>query len=149
MTGRGKSAEGEAQRFNVQLLIVHPTIDPAEITATLGLQPIIVHRAGTSRMTPAGTSLPGRYPDTRWRYSIRHEVKGQWFRREMAALLDRLDPHKTFLAEVRATGGKAAVMLQFLGDDGYFGDELGRDLLARLVDLQLDFGIEVFTVPQA
>jgi hypothetical protein len=38
-------------------------------------------------------------------------------------------------------------MVQFLGD-GYFGDEIPRDLLARLLDLELDLGIECFTEPQ-
>ena len=40
------------------------------------------------------------------------------------------------------------VIVQFLGD-GYFGDKVGRDTLAKLVELELDFGIECFSTPQS
>jgi hypothetical protein len=39
------------------------------------------------------------------------------------------------------------VILQSLGD-GYFGDDIPREILARLTDLELDLGIECFTAPQ-
>lgn len=148
MTTDGEGGTDPAKRFDVELFIVHPTMDPAAITAALGLQPAIVHGVGNRRTTPKGTVLPGHYPDTRWRHSVRHETEGQWFRHEVAALLDQLAPHKAFLEEVRATDGQATVIVQFLGD-GYFGDELGPDLLGRLIDLRLGFAVEVYGVPQS
>jgi len=32
--------------------------------------------------------------------------------------------------------------------DGYFGDEIPQAILARLIDLELDFGIECFADPR-
>lgn len=139
---------GTSRRFDVELFIVHPTLDPAEITAALGLEPKVTHPVGERRQAPNGTLLPGQYRDTRWRHSVRYEVKHQHFADAVAALLDRLEPHNAFLRNLRSTGGEACVIIQFLGD-GYFGDKLPKKTLAQLADLDLDFAIECFSVPQS
>jgi hypothetical protein len=41
------------------------------------------------------------------------------------------------------------LIVQFLGDDGHFGDVLPLDTLAKLTGLQLELGVEVYTVPQS
>jgi hypothetical protein len=137
-----------SKRFDVELFIVHPTLDPAEIDAALGLDAKFAHRAADQRRTPKGLPLPGKYRDTRWRHSRRYETPDQWFADKVAELIDCLEPHKPFLKNLRLTGGKASILVQFLGD-GYFGDEIPRDTLARLVNLELDLGIECFTDPQS
>ncbi|QEN90937.1 DUF4279 domain-containing protein [Labrys sp. KNU-23] len=142
-----ENSQQDMQRFDVQLFIVHPSIEPDEITAAIGLEPTRQHPAGKPRVTPKGTSLPGVYPDTRWRYSERHHVEEQWFASSVEELVDRLLPHKSFLLGLRESGGETCVIVQFLGD-GYFGDEVPLRTLAKLVELGLDFGIEVFDVPQ-
>jgi hypothetical protein len=63
-------------------------------------------------------------------------------------LVESLVPHKRFLHHVRDTGGTAEIIVQFLGE-GYFGDSVPLATLARMTDLQLDFGIECFNVPQS
>lgn len=55
---------------------------------------------------------------------------------------------KAFLAELKSTGGRAVVIVGFLGD-GYFGDEIPVETLAKLAELGLDLGIECFSVPQS
>lgn len=135
-----------SKRFDVELFIVHPTMDPAEISAALGLDAKFAHRVGDQRKTPKGAPLSGAYQDTRWRYSRRHETPDQLFVGKIAELIDCIEPHKAFLKELRSTDGKACLILQFLGD-GYFGDEIPQAILARLIDLELDFGIECFAAP--
>src|SRR5262245_21485980 len=120
--------DGTPRHFHVMLFIVHPTMDPSEITAALGLEGHIVHPVGEQRRTPKGTLLPGKYRDTRWRHSMRYEIKDQWFAHAVAELVDRLVPHRTFLRHLRATGGKAWINIEFLGD-GYFSDAIPRDVL--------------------
>ena len=129
-------------------MIVHPTLDPAEIAAALGLEAEFSHRVGDRRKTPKGTSLPGTYRDTRWRHCRDYETPNQWFAEKVAELVDCLEPYKSFLRSLRSSGGSACVIVQFLGD-GYFGNEIPCDLLTRLGDLALDFGIECYTVPQS
>jgi hypothetical protein len=144
----GTDAEAStSKRFDIALFIVHPTLDPAEISAALGLDAKSSHRVGDQRKTPKGTPLVGTYQDTRWRHSRRHDTPDQWFADKLAELIDCLEPHREFLKKLRATGGKASVIVQFLGD-GYFGDEIPQDSLTRLTGLELDLGIECFTVPQ-
>ncbi len=63
------STEATSKRFDVELFIVHPTLDPAEIDVTLGLDAKFSHRVGDQRKTPAGRLLKGTYQDTRWRQS--------------------------------------------------------------------------------
>ena len=99
-------------------------------------------------MAPNGTVLRGTYPDTRWRHSIRYELKGQWFASKVTELVDSLVPYKAFFHHLRATGGTAEILVQFLGD-GYLGDSLPSETLEKMSTLQLDFGIECFVVPQS
>lgn len=140
--------DGSQRRFDVELFVVHPTLDPADITAAFGLEAHFVHPVGQPRRTPKGTPLPGTCPDTRWRHSVRHSVEDQWFADRLADLVDRLVAKKAFLAELKSTGGRASVIVQFLGD-GYFGDEISVETLAKLAELGLDLGIECFSVPQS
>jgi hypothetical protein len=140
--------EGSPRRVDVELFIIHPTMTPADITAALGLESDVEHRVGGQRKTPKGTLLGGTYPDTRWRHCIRLELRNQWFADKIALLLDRLTPHREFFGHVRATGDRAAIIIQFLGD-GYLGDSVSSETLGRLVELQLDFDIECYAVPQS
>ena len=140
--------EGPSRRVDVELFIVHPTMNPAEITAALGIEAHFAHSVGDLRKTPKGTPLEGQYRDTRWRHCIRYELRDQWFADKIAVLVNSLAPHKAFLHRVRATGGTAEIIVQFLGD-GYLGDNVPLQTLATMTELQLDFGIEVFTVPQS
>ncbi|MBV9548203.1 MAG: DUF4279 domain-containing protein [Alphaproteobacteria bacterium] len=139
--------EGPLRRFDVELLIIHPTLDPAVITAALGLQPSRSHRVGDPRQTPKRTPLPGNYRDTRWLHCIEVELKDQWFAEEVTKLVERLMPHKAFFKNLRATGGKADLIVQFF--DAYYGDNLARETLAKLVELELELGIECFSEPQS
>jgi hypothetical protein len=123
-------------------------MDPAEITARLELEGHFVHPVGAQRKTPSGMLLPGNYRDTRWRHSSRHHVEDQWFAAAVGEFVERLERHKAFFANLRSTGGRAIVIVRFLGD-GYSGDEIGRNTLAKLVELELDFGIESFSTPQS
>jgi hypothetical protein len=73
--------------FDVELLIIHPTLDPAEIGSRLALDAEFSHRVGDQRKTPKGARLPGSYRDTRWRHSRRYETSDQWFAGKVAELI--------------------------------------------------------------
>jgi hypothetical protein len=139
--------DGSLKRFDVGLLIVHPAMAPAKITNALGMEPRAVQGVGEPRRTPKGRSLAGNYPDTRWRFRVRYETEDRWFATRIAEFADRLMPHKEFFRKLRSSGGTACIIVQFLGD-GYFGDEVSRGTLAKLLELELDLGIESFKVAQ-
>jgi Domain of unknown function (DUF4279) len=142
-------AADTSQRFDVQLFIVHPTLAPAEISSALGLDAHFSHPVGEHRRTPKGRLLSGVNADTRWRHRVRHTVTGQWYAAQVTSLVDRLEPHKAFFADLQSTGGTACIIIAFLGDDGYFRDEIPTTTLAKLVDLKLALAVECFTVPQS
>jgi hypothetical protein len=141
-------ATGTLIRFDVDLFIKHPSLDPLDISRALGMEGHFSHRVGDQRKTPKGTLLSGVYPDTRWRHCIRHAVTGHLFVAEVVDLVARLEPHKEFFANVRATGGSASIIIQFLGD-GYLADEIPSATLAKLAELGMALGIECFTEPQS
>jgi hypothetical protein len=136
------------RRFDVELFIVHPSLDPSDISRALGMEGHSAHRAGDQKKTPKGTLSPGVYSDTRWRHSIRHTVTEQWFASQVEGFVARLEPYKEFLTNLRETGGSATVIIQFLGD-GYLADNIPLTTIAKLGELGLSLGIECFIDPQS
>lgn len=132
-----------SKRFQIDLFIVHPSIDPDELDANLQLVGHFRHKAGDERRTPKGAPLEGTYPDTRWRHTVRFETKGNHFSDQLTSFVDEIAHHRDYLAQLLRTGGRLCVILNFLGD-GYFGDKIPTATLARLTDLGLDLAIEVF-----
>lgn len=63
--GDADADESPSRRVDVELFIVHPTMSPAEITATLGIEADVAHRVGDLRKTPKGIPLEGQCRDTR------------------------------------------------------------------------------------
>jgi hypothetical protein len=139
----GESPEDDKRRFHVELFIVHPSMDPKDIGEALGLEAHVAHRVGDPRKTPKGAPLSGTCPDTRWRYCVERIVKDQWFAFEVTRLVNSLEPHKDFLAQIESTGGSASIIIQFM--DGYLSDEIPLATLATLVNLKLSLGLECYT----
>jgi hypothetical protein len=63
-------------------------------------------------------------------------------------LVDSLERHKAFFANLKSTGGRASVIIQFLGD-GYLADEIPLATLVKLVELELALAIECYVDPQS
>ena len=134
--------------FFVALNIIHPSLDPDDISRELGLDPRNAHRVGAPRSTPTGQPLPGRYRDSRWRYQSSRGFKDDEVDDVIVELLNVLAPSRAFLRHMRSTGGRLSIILSFQGR-GYVGSELPPNALAMMADLQLDLGIEFFSVPQS
>ncbi len=91
--------------------------------------------------------MPGQYPDTRWRHSTQHDLEVQHFAKMVTAFVAKLEASKDFLNGLAASGGEGEIVVQFLGD-GYYGDTLPRTTLARIAQLGLGLGLEVYPVAQ-
>lgn len=135
-------ADDDLLRYSVRLLIRHPNIDPDRITSTLRLTPHLAAVAGSVRKNPLGAVLPGLHKDSVWSYWFRAERKRQFFS-DAAKLIDKLEPHKTFLTEIEQGGGSICLILDLPGDIN-MGSVLSWRDLARLGALRIDLGIEVF-----
>jgi hypothetical protein len=64
------------------------------------------------------------------------------FASDLLRLIDALGPHQEFFAEVKADGGTASIIIQFM--DGFLADELSSTTPARLAELDLSLGIECY-----
>src|SRR5262245_10670182 len=87
---------GMVKRFDIELFIIHPTLDPKRISAELGLEAKVAQRVGDQRRTPAGRPLAGTYEDTRWRHSRRFETSGQHFVDGVLGLIADVETRKAF-----------------------------------------------------
>lgn len=135
------------QRIGFDLFISHPILSADAISACLGLEPDFWHSVNEPRQKLTGQRLSGRHTDTRWRYARRQILPSQHFTSYFVQFVDSLAPHSSYFAELAATGGSATIIISFLGD-GHYGDSLERGILAKLVALNLDLGIESYSTRQ-
>jgi hypothetical protein len=136
--------------FTVSLRIRHPRIDPATITATLGIQPQHTWRAGQPRCDPAGAELGGAHHDSYWMGRLMDEpqlssdsvsVEGV-----ILKTLRQLRRAQPFLEQLRAEGGVAELFVSLYARDD-FRLELSSDSLILLGRLHLAVALDVHPHP--
>ncbi len=74
-------------------------------------------------------------------------MDGPRFMKELKELVERLSPLEQVFERIKSGGGSACLIVSFLGD-GHFGDTLPAAILAKIANLHLDLGVEVFSTPQ-
>jgi hypothetical protein len=134
--------ENRDLRYRIRFVIHHPDIDPDRITKTLQLTPQYYAIAGSVRKTPKGNVLPGLHRTSLWSHSFRVE-RHRLFFSEIVKMIDRLEPHKAFLNEIAGSGGFINLIVDLPGDVNIGSDFRWRDM-ARLSDLHIDLGVEVY-----
>ena len=133
--------------FTMSLRIWHPGMDPAEITAALGLQPVRTMRAGERRMTPKGQLLDGLNAESYW--CADPFQRGEWLSSDdtiedlVAETLGWVEPHRAFLLRVRDEGGRMILWVSSYSPRNYTF-ELPPELLVRCGSLGLGFVHDVY-----
>jgi Domain of unknown function (DUF4279) len=132
--------------FTVSLHIRHPTIDPARITQTLGIEPQHTWQAGGPRRGPTGEELEGVYRESYWTARLMDEpqlsaegVSVESVLRETASLLRR---SRGFLEQLSSDGGVAELQVSLFAR-GDFRLELPAESLALLGRLRLEVVLDV------
>lgn len=132
--------------YVIDLRIHHPSVDPADISRTLGLDPSRSCRVGKPRSTPKGTPLRGIYSETYWSGGI---DGGIWIDSSDQAVVDAivrmigfLESHATFVQSL-AVDGRVTLMISTQSHHMY-GLELPPDILARMAALGLSFAHEIY-----
>lgn len=120
--------------FKVSLHVLHPTMDLAEITQTLGLTPWKSSAAGPPRKPP--------YDQAWWA----HQFDGSAIR-DLAPFLDeiasRLEPHRDFLRTLSELGGRLELFCGILVDFNW--DEIfSAPLMGRLASLGIDLRLDAY-----
>ena len=132
--------------FTVSLRIRHPAVDPATITAALGIEPQHAWRAGHPRCDPAGAEIGGAHYDSYWMARLMDEpqlssesvsVEGV-----ILKILANLRRAQSFLEQLHAEGGVAELHVSLYAR-GAFRIELPADSLALLARLHLAVALDV------
>ena len=131
------------QSHSVTLRICHPSIDPAEISDTLGLSPIGAWKAGGPRLTPRGRAL-GLARHSFWYCNVaKSGESGEDLASDVARLTAQLEPHAAFFHRIRSEGGSVEFFIGWF-IEGMAGEEFGYELLARLGRLQIDLSFDLY-----
>ena len=130
----------------VDLRISHPSMDPAAITAALGLSPKVSWKAGDMRMTPAGQRLPGFRKATYWSSAAGQDAwrdsEEEKVEERLSLLLDVLERHADALREIAVSGNVRIWMST--GSDQNYALDLPPVLLRRLASLDVGLVHDVY-----
>jgi uncharacterized protein DUF4279 len=132
--------------FTISLRIRHPTIDPATITQTLGIEPQHTWRVGDRRRDPAGGEREGVYRESYW---MGHLMEAPQLSSERSSVeivllqtLAQLRRSHCFLEQLHNDGGVAELHVSLFARET-FRLELAADALALLGRLSLAVALEV------
>jgi Domain of unknown function (DUF4279) len=138
--------------FTVSLRIRHPTIDPAEITRTLGIEPQHSWRAGESRRAAQGQRGEGSYRESYWigefrelDAGLRGVVATEAVLLQAVVLLRRSQP---FLTRLQSEGATVDLFVEVVGSTE-FTLGLSPQLLSLLSKAGLAVVLNVHAEAQA
>ena len=128
--------------FTVSLSIRHPSIDPREITRTLGFEPQHSWRAGELRRTAQGHPLEGTYHESYWTGEFREldsSLRGVVdIEAVLLAAVVQLRRSQPFLSRLQADGGTVELFIEVAG-----GTEFTFSLSPQLLSMLARSGFSV------
>lgn len=128
--------------YRVRIRILHPTEPLDCITASTGVTPTVLQRAGDPRVNPSGKPLHGTFPCSLWGWSEEFR-NSRDFSAGVARAIDIIAPIAELVSGLRSSGGQVEVILHLRGDQN-IGAIIRSGELARMAALGIDFGIEIF-----
>jgi hypothetical protein len=127
------------RRYDISLRIWHPQMDPARITATLGLEPRVARSAGSPRPSDGGGAA---YESSYWTAPLISDQSLD-LARFIADQTRRLTAHVDFLGEIKRTGGRIEFFIGWFVD-GNVGEVFESALLAQLGALGIDLAFDIY-----
>jgi hypothetical protein len=136
--------------FTISLRMRHPSIDPAAITQTLGIEPQHTWKAGAPRCGPTGEALEGVYRESYWLGRLMEEPQLSSTRVSVESVLRQILAHlrrsQSFLEQLDAEGGVAELYVSMFARED-FRLELSARSLALLGRLGLAVALEIHPQP--
>lgn len=122
-------------------------MDPTDITAAIGFTPKRCWKAGEPRTTPTGRRLEGTNRETYWYTKMcGSEMPRSSLSAAIDSSLDKLSMYRTFLQEIRATGGRSEFFVGW-----FFGSQAGETFLystlSRMAELGIDLSLDNYHDP--
>lgn len=128
--------------FTVSLTIRHPSIDPREITRTVGFEPQHSWQAGDMRRTAQGQPLEGTYHESYWTGEFREldsSLRGVVeIEAVLLAAVVQLRRSQAFLSRLQAEGATVELFIEVVG-----GTEFTFSLSPQLLSMLARSGFSV------
>lgn len=132
--------------FILDIRICHPSVDPADISRTLGMTPQWARKAGEPRSTPKGRRLEGVNAESYWTcdpFNLRWGTSdGRSFEDALEDMLVLLEPHAAFLVDLAREGRNTLWFSSHSNRN--FAVEIPPDALARLAALRFSLIHDVY-----
>ena len=131
--------------YSVSLRVRHPSLDPAELTRALRLEPLHCWRAGEPRRSDTGAALGGEHHDSYWAAPLPGEAVGAAaFPLELflGRQLLQLGRHRELLDRLRAEGGQVSLLVEISPDESAvltLGTAVSRQLADLNIELEFQF----------
>lgn len=129
-------------KHTVSLRVEHPTVDPDQISAQLGIKPDTKWMAGSERVSPKGNLLDGKHEKSYWSCALESDDR-VGLADFLTTFTARLEAHKDFLRWIRSTGGRTEYFVGWFSN-GNSGEIFSCDLLGKLSDLCIDLSLDVY-----
>jgi hypothetical protein len=118
--------------------VYHADLDPAEVTARLGVASTTAQRRGDTRPSTGRVSIGA------WFLSSVDAVASRDLRRHIDWVLDELGESAAVLAELRAAGCKTIVSCYWTSAAGHGGPTVSPEQMARLAASGLEVSFDVY-----
>jgi hypothetical protein len=146
--GTSKVAEmaaGADNTYEVVLRVRHPTLDPAELTGTLRIEPEHCWKAGDPRVSQSGQPLGGQHRDSYWSAPLPVESVGGAILSREAALnqqLLSLTRHRDYFKRLQGDGAELSLVVEIPAVSGP-AITLNAVALRRAADLNIEIEFQV------
>lgn len=139
--------------YCVTLCISHPSIEPDEITQSLGIQPYKTRKVGEPFVSSAGKISDKKSKDTYWRAAL-HEDEHLYSNN--ISLEDflinqnmELKKYTKYFEGLVKSGGYVEYFVGLFSDDGLNASiTLNPDLLKKTGELNISIGLDIYAFPQ-
>lgn len=135
-------SEMNSFEYCASLHVLHPTLDPEQITAALGISPTKQTRVGSPRQNPKGEELGGKYAFSSWRCGL-PTTNGERLSEFLWSVVKLLSPHRKFLMELAASGGEIECFVGLFTERNC--DELFPcDLLSAFGNMKIGLRLDIY-----
>lgn len=136
-------------KYEISLRLWHPSIDPADITKAIGVEPKFKHKVGLPRHAPSGAPLKGVYKESYWCANLVSwcENNSSVIEEDLANLIVRLSPQKEFFSKIQNDGGRITLWISTHSLTNYC-IQLPASLMLGLSNIGLSVIIDVYPYPQ-
>jgi len=133
-------------RCRASLRIIHPTIDPREITLANGLTPRFSCQVGKLRVSPKGRPLEGIWESSNWVAELAAgEPPACTLSAALTNALEQVSSRGDFFHRMRSEGAKVEFYVGWHFYRGNTGEAFDSVLLGRMAELGIQLSLDVYS----